>query len=93
MRVKDIDSLGDGSRESAARALAEGRSTFGVVTYRDDLPVESYPVDPQGRRMDLTMAFVGTRAMFENCGFEVVGETGAVASKLPRLVMRRMLAD
>ena len=36
LRVKDIDALGDGSRESAARALAAGRSTFGVVTYRDD---------------------------------------------------------
>ena len=37
------------------------------------------------------MAFVGTRAMFERVGFEVVGTTDAVASKLPRLVMRRML--
>ena len=50
--------------------------------------VEAYPVDPPGR-MDLTMAFVGTRAMFERAGFEVVGRTDAVASKLPRLVMRR----
>jgi hypothetical protein len=38
------------------------------------------------------MAFVGTRAMFERAGFEVVGRTDAVASKLPRLVMRRVLA-
>jgi GNAT superfamily N-acetyltransferase len=52
--------------------------------------VEAYPVDPPGR-MDLTMAFVGTRAMFERAGFEVVGRTDAVASKLPRLVMRREL--
>lgn len=155
LRVRDIDALGDGSRESAARALASGRTSFGVVAYRDDLPVgwchvapraeiprlvasklirpiddlpvwsiicvvvrsghrkqgvtrhlidgavsyaasrgapavESYPVDPEGR-MDLTMAFVGTRSMFEACGFEVVGQTDAVASKMPRLVMRRML--
>ena len=41
--------------------------------------------------MDLTMAFVGTRSMFERCGFGVVGTTDAVASKLPRLVMRRVL--
>jgi len=53
--------------------------------------VEAYPVDPPGR-MDLTMAFVGTRAMFEKAGFDVVGRTEAVASKLPRLVMRRTLA-
>lgn len=52
--------------------------------------VEAYPVDPDGR-MDLTMAFVGTRSMFERVGFEVVGTTDAVASKMPRLVMRRML--
>jgi GNAT superfamily N-acetyltransferase len=155
LRLKEIDELGDGSRESAARALAAGRQTFGVVTYRDDVPVgwchvapraeisrleasklirplddvpvwsiicvvvrsghrkqgvteqliegavayaasrgapgvETYPVDPQGR-MDLTMAFVGTRSMFERCGFEAVGETDAVASKMPRLIMRRML--
>ncbi|MDF1705082.1 MAG: hypothetical protein P1U38_09940 [Aeromicrobium sp.] len=40
---------------------------------------------------DLTMAFVGTRAMYERVGFEVVGQTDAVASKMPRLVMRRTL--
>lgn len=53
--------------------------------------VESYPVDPGSGRIDLTMAFVGTRAMYEAAGFRVVGRTDAVASKLPRLVMRRDL--
>ena len=53
--------------------------------------VESYPVDASAGRIDLTMAFVGTRAMFEKAGFSVAGTTGATASKLPRLVMRRML--
>lgn len=156
LRVKDITELGDASREDAARALARSRSTFGVVTYRDDLPVawchiaprseiprlvasklitpiddvevwsiicvvvrggqrkrgvtarliegavdyaasrgapavEAYPADPQGR-MDLTMAFVGTRTMFERAGFEVVGETAAKASGMNRLVMRKTLA-
>lgn len=52
--------------------------------------VEAYPVDPEGR-MDTTMAFVGTRSMFERAGFEVVGTTDAVASRMPRLVMRRTL--
>lgn len=156
LRAKDIDELGDGSRESAARALAAREGGFGVITYRDDLPVgwchvapradiprlvasklirpiddlpvwsiicvvvrsghrkqgvtaqlidgavsyaashgapavETYPVDPPGR-MDLTMAFVGTRAMFERQGFEVVGQTDAVASRMPPLVMRRAIA-
>ena len=53
--------------------------------------VEAYPVDPRERRMDTTMAFVGTRSMFERAGFDVVGTTGAVASGMPRLVMRRTL--
>ena len=52
--------------------------------------VEAHPVDPDGR-MDLTMAFVGTRAMYERAGFEVIGQTDAIASKMPRLVMRRTL--
>ena len=66
----------------------------GAVEYaasRTAPAVESYPVDPGAGRIDLTMAFVGTRAMFENAGFEVAGSTEAIASKLPRLVMRRMI--
>ena len=54
--------------------------------------VEAYPVDPPGR-MDTTMAFVGTRAMFDRAGFQVVSRTGATASGMPRLVMRRTLAS
>ena len=66
----------------------------GAVEYaaaRGAPAVESYPVDPGSGRIDLTMAFVGTRAMFANAGFEVAGSTDAVASKLPRLVMRRVI--
>lgn len=63
----------------------------GAVEYARDLgapAVEAYPVDPEGR-MDLTMAFVGTRKMFEQVGFEVVGVSDAQASKMPRLIMRK----
>jgi len=52
--------------------------------------VEAYPVDPSGR-MDVTMAFVGTKSMFEHVGFRGIGTTGAVASGMPRLVMRRYI--
>lgn len=52
--------------------------------------VEAYPVDPVGR-MDTTMAFVGTRSMFEPLGFAVIGQSAATASGMPRLVMRRTL--
>ncbi len=67
----------------------------GAVDYaasRGAPAVEAYPVEPRGR-MDTTMAFVGTRAMFERVGFEVIGMSDAVASKLPRLIMRRSLVD
>ena len=154
---KDIDELGQGSREQAMRRLCEREHPPGVVTCRDGRPVgwcsigprdenprllrskvihpiddvavwtiicivvrgghrrqgitepllegavawaasqgapavEAHPVEPAGR-MDTTMAFVGTRAMFERVGFEVVGTTDATASKLPRLVMRRTLSE
>ncbi|MGA9746375.1 MAG: GNAT family N-acetyltransferase [Nocardioides sp.] len=76
-------------RQGMTGPLLEG--AVGYAAGRGAPAVEAYPVDPPGR-MDLTMAFVGTRAMFEAVGFEVVGQTDAVASKLPRLVMRRTLA-
>ncbi|MGJ0119645.1 N-acetyltransferase family protein [Williamsia sp. MIQD14] len=155
LRLREIEELGEGSREQAMRRLAERDHPPGVVAYRDGIPVgwcnigprsettrltgsklirpvddvavwsivcvvvrgghrkqgvsgqviagaveyartagapavEAYPVDPPGR-MDTTMAFVGTRKMFVAAGFEVIGETDAVASKMPRLIMRRDL--
>lgn len=75
-------------RQGVTSHLIEGAVAYAAS--RGAPAVETYPVDPQGR-MDLTMAFVGTRSMFERCGFEVVGQTDAMASKMPRLVMRRML--
>ncbi len=153
--AREIEELGQGSREQAMRRLCERDPAPGVVTYRDGVPVgwcsigprsaiprlersrlirpvddvavwsvicvvvrgghrrqgvttallegavahatsygapavEAHPVDPVGP-MDHTMAFVGTRSMFERVGFEVVGTTDAVASRMPRLVMRRTL--
>jgi GNAT superfamily N-acetyltransferase len=66
----------------------------GAVEYaasRGAPAVEAYPVEPKGR-MDTTMAFVGTRSMFEKAGFDLIGSTDALASKMPRLIMRRNLA-
>lgn len=54
--------------------------------------VEGYPVDNGGRRVDLTMAFVGTRAMFESAGFTKAADTDAVAGGFPRILMRLDLA-
>jgi len=74
-------------KQGVTSHLIEG--AVGYAASRGAPAVEAYPVDPGGRRMDTTMAFVGTRAMFLSAGFEVVGETAATASGMPRLVMRR----
>jgi GNAT superfamily N-acetyltransferase len=71
------------------RALIEG----GVDYARENgAPVvEGYPVDNRGEKVDQTMAFVGTRAMFERAGFEKVADTTSVSGGIPRIVMRRAL--
>ncbi|GAA4287866.1 GNAT family N-acetyltransferase [Georgenia daeguensis] len=73
-------------RKGVTGPLLEGAVAYAAS--RGAPAVEAYPVDPPGR-MDTTMAFVGTRAMFEKAGFRVIGTTDAVASRMPRLVMRR----
>jgi GNAT superfamily N-acetyltransferase len=75
-------------RQGVTTRLLEGAVDYAAS--RGAPAVEAYPVDPEGR-MDLTMAFVGTRSMFEKVGFRVVGTTDARASAMPRLVMRRDL--
>jgi GNAT superfamily N-acetyltransferase len=51
--------------------------------------IESYPVDNGTRKVDQTMAFVGTRRMFERAGFTKVADTDSVSGGVPRVVMRR----
>ena len=75
-------------RRGVTTPLIEGAVAYAAS--RGAPAVEAYPVDPVGR-MDTTMAFVGTRSMFERTGFEVVGHTDATASGMTRLVMRRTL--
>lgn len=53
--------------------------------------VEGYPVDNRGEKVDLTMAFVGTRGLFEAAGFVKAADTTSVAGGFPRVVMRRDL--
>lgn len=82
-------------RPGHRRQGVTGRLIEGAVSYAASHgapAVEAHPVDPAGR-MDLTMAFVGTKPMFERAGFRVVGGTDAVAGGMPRLVMRRDIAD
>lgn len=50
--------------------------------------VEAYPVDNRGEKVDLTMAYVGTAALFEAAGFVRVAETTSVLNGFPRVLMR-----
>jgi GNAT superfamily N-acetyltransferase len=66
----------------------------GAVAYareRGAPAVEGYPVDNQGEKVDLTMAYVGTRGVFERAGFVLAARTDAVSGGFPRVVMRRDL--
>jgi GNAT superfamily N-acetyltransferase len=53
--------------------------------------VEGYPVDNAGQKVDLTMAYVGTRGLFERAGFHKAADTTSVSGGLPRVLMRRHL--
>ncbi len=55
--------------------------------------VEGYPVDNQGQKVDLTMAYVGTRALFEAAGFTLAARTDATSGGFPRVLMRLDLSD
>lgn len=50
--------------------------------------VEGYPLDNKGERIDRTMAYVGTMALFENAGFVKAADTDSVLNGFPRVLMR-----
>ncbi|MCH5641281.1 GNAT family N-acetyltransferase [Gordonia sp. ABSL49_1] len=50
--------------------------------------VEGYPVDNRGEKVDLTMAYAGTRKLFEDAGFELAAQTDSVLNGFPRVLMR-----
>ncbi|MER1995788.1 MAG: GNAT family N-acetyltransferase [Arthrobacter sp.] len=50
--------------------------------------VEAYPVDNRGAKVDLTMAYVGTRSLFEAAGFTKAADTDSVLNGFPRVLMR-----
>ncbi|GEE00695.1 GNAT family acetyltransferase [Gordonia spumicola] len=53
--------------------------------------LEGYPSDNGDDRIDLTMAFVGSRAMFEKAGFSYAGATSSLSGGFPRVIMRHDL--
>ena len=54
--------------------------------------IEGYPLDNRSARVDLTMGYVGTRALFERSGFTKVADTASVLDGFPRVLMRRFLS-
>jgi hypothetical protein len=76
-----------GSGRGIAHLLLKGAASF---ARRHGAPaVEGYPVDNRGQKVDMTMAYVGTRALFEAAGFAFAGRTDAVSGGFPRGIMRR----
>jgi GNAT superfamily N-acetyltransferase len=76
---------GQGIAHALVRGAADYAASHGAPA------VEGYPVDNEGRKVDLTMAFVGTRSLFEKAGFAKAADTDAVAGGFPRVLMRRAL--
>jgi len=50
--------------------------------------IEGYPVDNRGKKVDLTMAYVGTKRLFEKAGFTKAADTDSVLNGFPRVLMR-----
>lgn len=53
--------------------------------------IEGYPVDNRGEKVDITMAYVGTRSLFEAAGFQKAADTTSVIGGFPRVLMRMQL--
>ena len=78
-------------RQGVARALLDG-----AIAYARELAaagLEAYPIDPEGRRVDVAFAYVGTTSMFERAGFRRVVETASRSAGRPRWLMRLDLDD
>jgi len=72
--------------EGISHALVEGAVAFARESGAP--AVEAYPVDNKGRKVDLTMAYVGTRRLFEKAGFTKAADTESVLNGFPRVLMR-----
>jgi GNAT superfamily N-acetyltransferase len=70
----------------ASHALLAGAVEF--ARSRGAQAIEGYPVDNGGRKVDLTMAYVGTKALFAKAGFRKAADTTSVISGFPRVLMR-----
>jgi GNAT superfamily N-acetyltransferase len=78
-------------RRGVARALLDG---VVEAARRAGAPgVEAYPIDPEGRRVEVSAGFVGIASMFDAAGFRRVLLTKGHSGGLPRLLVRLDLAE
>jgi GNAT superfamily N-acetyltransferase len=73
--------------QGVAHALLDGAVDF--AREHDAPALEGYPVDNKGKKVDITMAYVGTRKLFEAAGFTLASDTKAKVVGFPRVIMRR----
>jgi GNAT superfamily N-acetyltransferase len=73
-------------RQGVARSLLDGAIAFAREHGAET--IEGYPVDPEGKRIEIGAAYVGTTGMFEDAGFERVVETNSHSGRLTRWLMR-----
>jgi GNAT superfamily N-acetyltransferase len=69
-----------------AHHLIDGAVEFARI--RGAPAIEGYPVDNGGKKVDLTMAYVGTQKLFERAGFVKAADTESVINGFPRVIMR-----
>ena len=69
-----------------SHALLEGAVSY--ARSQGAPAIEGYPVDNKGKKVDLTMAYVGTRKLFEDAGFTKATDTRSVSGGFPRVLMR-----
>ncbi|MGZ8804376.1 MAG: GNAT family N-acetyltransferase [Microbacterium sp.] len=72
--------------EGISHALVAGAVDFARAAGAP--AIEGYPVDNRGEKVDLTMAYVGTKALFESAGFTKAADTTSVLNGFPRVLMR-----
>jgi GNAT superfamily N-acetyltransferase len=73
-------------RKGLAHAMLAGTVEYARAEHAAGL--EGYPVDPGGKRIDTTFAYVGTTGLFEAAGFRRVAQTNSHSAGLVRWVMR-----
>lgn len=72
--------------EGISHALVEGAVAFARDAGAS--AIEGYPVDNDGAKVDLTMAYAGTKRLFEKAGFSKAADTDSVLNGFPRVLMR-----